>query len=61
MFGETSYSVKSNLLFLDNDETWSHAVGVGSNEYDALNMCIDEIENYRKHARDEIKKCSSFF
>ena len=46
MFKETSYSVKSNLLFLDNDETWGHAVGVGNNEQDALKMCLSEIRNY---------------
>ncbi len=46
MFKKTSYSVKSNLLFLDDDETWGYAVGVGGNEQDAINMCIDEIENY---------------
>lgn len=46
MFGEMSYAAKSNLLFFDNDETWGHAVGVGSNEQEALNMCFSEIKNY---------------
>ena len=40
MFKQTSFYVKSNLLFLDNDETWGHAVWVGSNEQDALKMCL---------------------
>ena len=46
MFKQTSFSVKSNLLFLENDETWGHAVGVGSNEQDALKMCLAEIKDY---------------
>ncbi len=53
MFKKTSYSVKSNLLFLDNDETWGAAVGVGKNEQDALNMCIGEIENYTGYNIDK--------
>ena len=46
MFNEISYSAKSNLLFLDNDETWGHAVGVGRNEEDAVKMCLAEIRDY---------------
>lgn len=46
MFNEISYSAKSNLLFLDNDETWGHAVGVGGNEEDAVKMCLAEIRDY---------------
>ena len=46
MFKEINYSAKSNLLFLDNDETWGHAVGVGSSEEDALKMCYKELEQY---------------
>lgn len=46
MFNEISYSAKSNLLFLDNDETWGHAVGVGGKEEDAVKMCLAEIRDY---------------
>ena len=46
MLKETTYSAKSNLLFFDADETWGRAVGVGSNEQAALDMCLKEIKNY---------------
>lgn len=46
MLKETTYSAKSNLLFFDADETWGRAVGVGSNEQVALDMCLKEIKNY---------------
>ncbi|MBO5910493.1 MAG: hypothetical protein J6Q15_03180 [Clostridia bacterium] len=46
MMGEKTFSATSNLLFFDSDETWGHACGVGETEHDALNMCINEIENY---------------
>lgn len=48
MLKETTYSAKSNLLFFDADETWGRAVGVGSNEQAALDMCLKEIKNYLK-------------
>ncbi len=46
MLKEITYSAKSNLLFFDADETWGRAVGVGSNEQAALDMCLKEIKNY---------------
>lgn len=46
MLKETTYSAKSNLLFFDADETWGRAVGVGSNEQAALDMCLKEIKNH---------------
>lgn len=46
MLNETTYSAKSNLLFFDKDETWGHAVGVGSDEQEALKMCFGEIKEY---------------
>ena len=48
MLKETTYSAKSNLLFFDADETWGRAVGVGSNEQAAIDMCLKEIKNYLK-------------
>lgn len=48
MLKETTYSAKSNFLFFDADETWGRAVGVGSNEQAALDMCLKEIKNYLK-------------
>lgn len=44
--GNTSYSAKTNLMFKDEYEDWGHAVGVGSNEQDALKMCLTEIREY---------------
>lgn len=35
----TSYSAKTNYMFKDEYVDWGHAVGVGNNEQDALNMC----------------------
>ncbi len=48
MLKETTYSAKTNLLFFGADETWGRAVGVGSNEQSALDMCLKEIKNYLK-------------
>lgn len=56
MFNEISYSAKSNLLFLDNDETWGHAVGVGGNEEDAVKMCLAEIRDYLNYEFTPIMK-----
>lgn len=44
--GNTSYSAKTNFMFKDEYGDWGHAVGVGSNEQDALNMCLLEIREY---------------
>ncbi|MBE5741193.1 MAG: hypothetical protein E7351_01505 [Clostridiales bacterium] len=51
-WGNTSYSAKTNLMFKDEYDDWGHAAGVGRNEQDALNMCIDEIEHYTGHQID---------
>ena len=47
--GNTSYSAKTNLMFQDEYGDWGHAVGVGSNEQDALKMCLSEIRDYLNH------------
>ncbi len=46
MLNRKTYCAKSDLMFKDEYGDWGHAVGVGRNEQDALNMCIDEIDNY---------------
>ena len=40
------YSAKSNILFKDQYGDWGHAVGVGDNEEQALQMCYKELEDY---------------
>lgn len=45
-FGNTSYSAKTNFMFKDEYGDWGHAVGVGDNEQDALNMCLSELSKY---------------
>lgn len=52
MLNGKTFCAKSNLMFQDEYGDWGHAVGVGRNEQDALNMCIDEIENYTGHHID---------
>lgn len=46
MYGDKTYSAKTNLSFLDEDETWGKACGIGKNETAALNMCLAELERY---------------
>ena len=44
--GKATYSAATNVLFLDTDETFGKAVGVGKNEQVAFEMCKREIEMY---------------
>lgn len=44
--GGKTFGAKSDFMFQDEYGDWGHAVGVGKNEQAALNMCINEIENY---------------
>lgn len=54
--GNTSYSAKTNLMFKDKYGDWGHAVGVGSNEQEALEMCLAEIKGYLNYEFSPIFK-----
>ncbi len=44
---QETYSAKTNYLFFDNNErSWGHACGVGANEENAINMCLQEVKCY---------------
>lgn len=49
MLNGKTFCAKSDLMFQDEQGDWGHAVGVGSNEQDALDMCLSEIRDYLKH------------
>ena len=46
MTGKKNVCAKSNLLFQDEYGDWGHAVGVASEEQEALKMCFGEIKEY---------------
>ncbi len=46
MFGKIGYSAKTNLYFLDTDGTWGAACGIGKDEKSALDMCVNELNQY---------------
>lgn len=52
-FGKGSFLAGTNILFLDEDETFGHATGIGKDESSAFNMCIQEIENYLASELDQ--------
>ena len=48
MTGENIYSAKTNFLYQDEYGDYGHACGLGSNEQQALQMCVGEIQKYEK-------------
>jgi len=44
--GKMIYSAKTNYMFRDKSGDWGHACGVGSNEDEALKMCLGEVREF---------------
>lgn len=53
MLGSKIYAAKTNMLFLDENESWGHACGVGDTEKKAVDMCLGEISKYLSNINDD--------